>query len=242
MTPFNDQFSIILGNPGNIVKTAPESDTVLIDSYREGHEVTNINYFLRSTKVLITSNKIAEGLTTNRLTPQFEVTNLGQEENVRDYSSFEDKTERLTAAVVLAEGLIQDDNDPFFGFYAQDGKIKVFSDSGKNSLEQRPAKFNAKGVHAKYLTITNQIGYSNNAISNNIFHDAADVFLTIVVPGYTGEEKLIDPFVETTPTNKLGIKIEYESIGADIKTAGMGFTYYNSIYGTDSIAFGGRLR
>ena len=239
MKPFKDKIADIDSRPE--YPTLPLSaETVVIDSHRQGIEVTLTHYFLRTTLPYVSSKGIEGGEIGKPINHDLDYVNFGQGINLKEYSPYEEKKETKSAAEVLESNIIQAEDDPFFGQEARDGEIDIFDDSGKRSLTSRPAKFNARGVKGLFINL--QDNTKVDSYNERIFYDAADQFLGIAVEGYAGFEESFDPFKGTNLYNTFGIEIDYTYIGPNEKVAARGYDHYGSPAGTDSIAFGGFLR
>ena len=240
MEPFVDSGIGLIENNYKPQNSTPSVSTLEIDQYRQGIEVTSINHYLRSIIPYIGSKGINTAIFGKPINHELEILNFGQGVNLDGFSSFEDRTERKDAATVLIENLIQDDQDPFFGRASQDGEIDVFSDTGKRSLLPGLAVISSKGIKGQVQQSVSVFNFRDS--SSIAFFDAVDSFLGIPVQGFKGLNISYKPFNDKQYTNKFSTKIDYTYIGPDEKISNTGFDYYNSVAGTDSIAFGGWQR
>lgn len=240
MEPFVDRGIGLIENNYAPQNSTPSASTLEIDEYRQGIEVTSINHYLRSIIPYIGSKGINAAVFGKPINHELETLNFGQGINLDGFSTFHDSTERKDAATVLIENLIQDEQDPFFGRAAQDGEIDVFSDTGKRSLLPALAVITSKGIKGEAQKTSLNYNFSDSA--SIAFLDAADSFLGIPAQGFKGLDIAHQPFNDRQYTNKFSTKIDYTSIGPDEKISNTGFDYYNSVAGTDSIAFGGWQR
>lgn len=242
MRPFIDSGISPLETQTSTSSAQPE-DTILIDSYRQGVEVNLVKYFMRSTLPYMSSKGLGRSKINDRLIPDLDLRDLGQQVEVNDITAFDDTTERVTAKDILINNLIyQSDVDPYYSLASNDGRIVVFSNTGKVELASQPQSYNARGIRGNIVTAGTSDKYAYNADVSVIFEDGVGKSLNVVVPGFVREDQLIDPFVEKDTQTNLGTDIQYTYIGPDEKTFSRGFSYYGSTSGTDSITFGGLLR
>jgi len=242
MLPFKDHGIAKLEPAPSKITSAPSEKTVLIDSHRQGVEVNLVNYYLKSTKPYISSKGLARSSLTDRLVPELDLRDLGQQIEIKDFSSFQDKTERIPAAIVLSEGLVQEDYDYYAGPYTIDGRISVQADTGKLDINTSYSKFNKRGINAEASDILYFDTYSREAVSAFRFVDGVEQTLGLPIPGYAGDEFYTNPYKEFDQVNSFGMTLEYDYIANNDETFSRGFSYYGSTTRTDSIAFGGRLR
>ena len=240
MEPFVDRSIGLIERPQTIVIGAAESDTIAFDPYRQGIEVTRMQYFLQSNIPYMSSKGLKEVSKGVLLNHDLDYTNFGQGMNLDGYSAFEDKFEIKDASTVLISNIYQDQDDPYFGRSAQDGEISIFSDSGKRSLLPEIDILKSRGVRGS-LTYFGGL-YSLNDRSDLFCLDAAESILGIPVPGYGGSSLSFAPFVDSIDTSSLGTVLTYDYISPREKSPTAGFDYYGSSAGTDSIAYGGFLR
>jgi hypothetical protein len=239
MKPFIDRSIGLIENPINPITTAPSSATINFDQYRQGVEVNLTRYYLQSNIPYVSSKGIITG-DSEIVDHENLQLNFGQGMNLDGFKPFEDQLTPATAAGILTAGLVQSEDDPFFGRTAQDGQIEIFSDTGKRSLLPTGMPFNARGLRGSLTTLGWFYNINNSNQSN--FLDATDQFLNVAVEGYRGEDKVFEPFVDVNIVNKFSMKIDYTYIGPGDKLSSTGYDNYGSIYVTDSIAYGGFLR
>jgi hypothetical protein len=243
MDPFKDFGVTLLDRPQDEVTSVTPSSTVLIDAHRQGVEVSMIKYFLRSNLPLITSKGLSRTTINGKLTPVLDMRDLGQGIEINAFEKFEDASERIDAQTILSNNLIYEDaQDPFVSITTNDGRISVFSDSGKLSLVNQAQSLNARGIRGQVdsIALSDVFKFKERAIL--AFEDGVGQDLTIPVPGYAGINITNLAFNDVTYETNLDIPIEYTYIGPDSKTFSRGSTYYGSPTGTDSVAFGGLLR
>lgn len=218
-------------------------DTILIDAYRQGVEVNLVKYFMRSTLPYMSSKGFARSTINDRLVPDLDMRDLGQQVEINNIVAFEDTSERVSAKDVLINNLIyQTAVDPLFSVEVNDGRIVVFSDSGKIELANQAQQYNARGVRGSITSVSISDTYTYNADVTIIFEDGVGKSLNVTVPGFIRSNEMSNPFIEKDNLTNLGTSIEYTYIGPNEKTFSRGFSYYGSNSGTDSISFGGLLR
>jgi len=242
MTPFKDKSIGLIEKSNQILTSAPRSDTILFDDQRQGIEVTLVNYFFKSTKAYISSKGLAGSQINSRLVPELDMRDLGQQISIDEFSAFQDEMGKVDAATILSEGLVSDESDPFFGENTQDGLIVVFSDTGKRTARFDISLDNKRGISTFTSTLPIDDTYDLNADVIDAYYDGVETTLGIPTPGFASIQEVISPFNEKDDLNGLKQKIMYNSIGTTKKTFPSGFTFYDCVFGTDSITFGGRLR
>jgi len=240
MTPFKDTSISLIDGEEQQILVAPKADTVAFDSYRQGSEVTLVNYFMRSTLPYMSSKGLKNSTLNTRVVPELEANDLGQNILTTQQVPFEDASDRLTAAEILSANATQNYDDERNDAFSNDGKITVFSDDGKVELFLLPRSLNSKGFKASLIEISSET-FKNSTVQSQLFYDCVDQINTIPVQGYTVNNQTTDPFKEKDLTNDFYQKIEYSYIGQDERTYSRGWSYGTSA-GTDSIAFGGLLR
>jgi len=243
MDPFEDFGITLLDRPRDEVSSVTSTSTILIDSHRQGVEVNLVKYFLKSNLPLITSKGLSRTTINGRLTPDLDMRDLGQSIEIDDFKQFEDTTERIDAATILSNNLIyQDTQDPFVSIASNDGKVLVFSDTGKYELVNRAQEFNGRGIRGQIETLTVSDIFKFKESPIIAFEDGVGEDLTIPMPGYAGINDYNPTFTETSYETDLGSQIEYAYMPPGSKTFGRGSTYYGSPTGTDSVTYGGMLR
>jgi hypothetical protein len=242
MTPFKDHGISKLERPQEKTTSVSSDSTVMIDSYRQGVEVNLVNYYLKSTKAYISSKGLARSNISGRLVPELDMRDLGQQIELSEFSGFNDQSERIDAVSILSEGFVQEDQDFYFGQNSIDGRITIFSDTGKLDIATTYSKFNQRGINADASSLSRIDTYSYDANSAFRFIDGVEQTLGIPIPGFAGDEVCLNPYKEFDEINAFGMNLNYDYIGSNDKTYSRGFSYYGSTVGTDSIAFGGRLR
>jgi len=242
MTPFKDHGIVKLEPAEDKTESVTSNSTVMIDAYRQGVEVNLVNYYLKSTKVYISSKGLARSNISGRLVPELDMRDLGQQIELSVFSGFQDKSERIEPAIILSAGLVQEDQDIYFGNNSIDGRVSVFSDTGKLNIATTYSKFNHRGINSDASSLSCIDTFSYDANSAFRFIDGVEQTLGIPIPGYQGDEICINPFKEFDEINAFGMPLNYDYIGNNDKTYSRGFSYYGSTVGTDSIAYGGRLR
>lgn len=242
MTPFKDQSVSLIEQSTNTPATAPSSMTILYDDQRQGVEVSLVNHFLKSTKVYISSKGIIGSQVNDLVVPELDTRDLGQQINTRDYSSFEDKTERVQAGEILSSGLIEAENAIDFNYLEHDGIVTVFSDTNKRNSYFTTERVNKRGISSTTVSLPLKDTYDFSDNSIYAFQDGVETRLGIPIMGYESILGDISPYSEEDTLNGLNLKIEYDTISVNEKVSTTGFTFYGAEFGTDSIAFGGRLR
>lgn len=242
MTPFKDQSIGLVEQSTNIKTSAPSSMTILYDDQRQGVEISLVNHFLKSTKVYISSKGIVRSQVNDSIVPELDTRDLGQQINTRDFSFFEDRTERVQADAIIASGLIQEDNAVDFNYLDQDGVVVVFSDTGKRIIYQSTEISNKRGISSTAVSLPLKDTYYFKDNSIYAFQDGVETRLGIPIEGYESIIGDISPYIEEDTLNGLNLKIEYGSIAINEKVPTAGFAFYGTEFGTDSVAFGGRLR
>jgi len=218
-------------------------DTILIDAYRQGIEVNLVKYFMRSTLPYMSSKGLGRSTINDRLIPELDMRDLGQQVEVNNIVAFEDASERVSASDILINNMIyQAEVDPLYSVEVNDGRIVVFSDSGKIELANQTQQFNARGVRGSIDPVSISDTYTYNADVTIIFEDGVGKLLNVVIPGFIKSNEMLNPFIEKDNLTNLGTSIEYTYIGPNEKTFSRGFSYYGSASGTDSVSFGGLLR
>lgn len=240
MKPFIDRSIGKIERPQTIIVGAPSEDTLNIDPYRQGVEVSRITYFLRSNLPLVSSKGIKTQSPNELINHELDYNNLGQGLNLDGFKPFEDQYEIKKAALILTNNIIQSNDDPFFGRSSQDGQIDIFSDTGKRSFLPDSKIIKSKGASGTATTYGGT--YSLNDRTKSWFLDAADSSLGIPVPGYSGNDVSFSPFIDKINMNAFEMQLEYTYVGPDERSPTTGQDYYGSNSGTDSIAYGGFLR
>jgi hypothetical protein len=218
-------------------------DTILIDAYRQGTEVNLVKYFMRSTIPYMSSKGLGRSTINDRLVPELDMRDLGQQVEINNIVAFEDSSERVSARDVLINNMIyQSEVDPLHSVEVNDGRIAVFSDSGKIELANQAQQYNARGVRGSITSVSISDTYTYNADVILIFEDGVGKSLNVTIPGFIKANEMSNPFIEKDNLTNLGTLIEYTYISPNEKTFSRGFSYYGSDSGTDSVSFGGLLR
>jgi len=242
VTPFKDQSIALIEQSTNPLTSSPSSMTILYDDQRQGVDVTLVNHFLKSTKVYISSKGVVRSQVNSLLVPDLDTRDLGQQVNIRDFSSFEDKTERIQPGTILESGLIEENDTVDFNSLEQDGLIVVFSDTGKRNIYLSTERVNKRGISCTTVSLPIKDTYDNSSNILNAFQDGVETSLGIPIEGYESIVGDISPYNEEDTLNGLNLKIVYDSISINEKVPTCGFSFYGSEFGTDSVAYGGRLR
>jgi len=240
MEPFVDRSIGLIERPQTIVIGAPEPDTIAFDPYRQGIEVTRMQYFLQSNMPYMSSKGLKEVTKGVLLNHELDHTNFGQGINLDGFEPFDDKYEIKDASTVLRLNIYQDNEDPYFGRASQDGEISIFSDTGKRSLLPELDIVKSRGIRGTLSFFGGP--YAFNDKTEQYCFDAAELILGVPVPGYGGSSLSFAPFVDSIDTSSLGSVLTYSYIGPKEKSPTTGFDYYGSNAGTDSISYGGFLR
>ena len=240
MKPFIDKSIAKIERSLTIVIGAPSDDTITFDPYRQGIEVSRINYFLRSNLPFVSSKGINRRSPNELIDHELDANNMGQGLNLDGFMPFDDQMEFKKASDVLIHNVIQSDDDPYFGRAAQDGEIDIFSDTGKRSARIESPYTRSKGIRASIEAYGGLFRFKG--LTKNWFLDAADSSLGVITQGYVGNDVSLSPFVDSIEKNSFGTQLEYQYIGPDEKSPAAGYDYYGSSAGTDSVAYGGCLR
>ena len=240
MKPYVDRGIALIDRPETIIIGAPSDDTISFDEFRQGIEVTNVKYFLRSNIPYMSSKGLSRGSVNNSIDHELDYVNFGQGINLDGFKPYQEQFETKSAAEILVNNIIQSDEDPFFGKNAQDGEIDVFSDTGKRTLLPESKNAKSRGIRASLLNYGGL--YSLSGMTRDYYLDSADVYLNIPAPGYGGNDVSFNPFEDKINMNTFGQELDYTYVGPNEKSPTTGYDYYGSTSGTDSIAYGGFLR
>jgi len=238
--PYVDRGISLIGKPETIVIGAPSDDTLGFDEYRQGIEVTNIKYFLRSNIPYMSSKGLSRGSVNNLVDHELDYVNFGQGMNLDGFKPYDEQNETKNAVEVLKSNLIQSDEDPYYGRSSQDGEVDIFSDTGKRSLLPDAKNIKSRGIRTSFFRYGGL--YSLTGVTRDYYLDSADVYLDIPAPGYAGNDVSFNPFDDKINMNAFGQVLDYSYVGPNEKSPATGNDYYGSTSGTDSIAYGGFLR
>jgi len=182
---------------------------------------------------------------------------VGQRGFYETYEPFLDKKGRLTAEEVVSNPRLYDRD-------AQTDSSDFISDSGV--IDPLAVRYSASFVSAEGLPARGVRGDLNTSVNrkpsplisnvfdvtarsgvNNAFFDAQDVVLSIPIPGYSGTSDIeVTPFDDASVDASGIVRDKFFRQGSEFgntrKSAATGFTYSNSRYGLDSVAFGGLTR
>ena len=182
---------------------------------------------------------------------------VGQRGFYESYTPFLDKKGRLTAEEIVSNTMLYDRD-------AQSESSDFISDSGvidPLAVRYSPSFVSSEGLPARGVRgdmntsinrkpsplISNVFDVTARTGVNNAFFDAQDVVLTIPIPGYSGTSDVeVTPFDDASVDAAGIVRDKFFRQGSEFgntrKSAGTGFTYGNSRYGLDSVAFGGLTR